>query len=296
MKFGTLSKTVTRLAAATFVTSALMVGVGAHATRAAEVTTIAKPDLINIIFIRGEKIDAEVNFIDKANNEEGYEAFARIPTSDGSIHVSSRTVPGAIAGTENVGYITLQGLTPSTRYCFSARAYRLHPNYDWSAKSNEICFTTPAAQVVNAPAPAPASTPAPVAAIWPTLRLGAQGENVTTMQYLLREHDGDALTADGSFGPLTLQAVKVFQTDQGLTVDGIVGPQTWQKLAVTLRQGDQGEAVIALQRQLTAHGHTVTDDSDFGPQTAAAVRSFQQSKGLVVDGIVGPRTWQALLT
>ncbi|HZG96279.1 MAG TPA: peptidoglycan DD-metalloendopeptidase family protein [Mycobacteriales bacterium] len=36
-------------------------------------------------------------------------------------------------------------------------------------------------------------------------------------------------------------------------------------------------------------------DGDFGPQTLAAVQSFQRSHELIPDGIVGPRTWGALL-
>jgi peptidoglycan hydrolase-like protein with peptidoglycan-binding domain len=35
-------------------------------------------------------------------------------------------------------------------------------------------------------------------------------------------------------------------------------------------------------------------DGTFGPVTHACVTSFQQSAGLVVDGIVGPATWGAL--
>jgi hypothetical protein len=34
---------------------------------------------------------------------------------------------------------------------------------------------------------------------------------------------------DGSFGPITAQAVKGFQQLAGLTIDGVVGPNTWNK-------------------------------------------------------------------
>jgi peptidoglycan hydrolase-like protein with peptidoglycan-binding domain len=60
-------------------------------------------------------------------------------------------------------------------------------------------------------------------------------------------------------------------------------------------RGAQGHPVPSLQYLLRARGHTVAVDGIFGPRTDAAVRSFQQSKGLAVDGIVGPNTWSALI-
>ena len=62
-----------------------------------------------------------------------------------------------------------------------------------------------------------------------------------------------------------------------------------------VRKGDQQHPVKTLQYLLRAHGHNLTVDGIFGPATDAAVRGFQQQKGLAVDGIVGPGTWSALI-
>ena len=62
-----------------------------------------------------------------------------------------------------------------------------------------------------------------------------------------------------------------------------------------VRQGDQQHPVQTLQYLLRARGHNLNVDGIFGPQTGAAVRAFQQQKGLAVDGVVGPATWAALV-
>ena len=62
-----------------------------------------------------------------------------------------------------------------------------------------------------------------------------------------------------------------------------------------VRQGDQQHPDQTLQYLLRARGHNLTVDGIFGPQTGAAVRAFQQQKGLAVDGVVGPATWSALI-
>ncbi|MEA2462053.1 MAG: hypothetical protein QOH90_2230, partial [Actinomycetota bacterium] len=56
-----------------------------------------------------------------------------------------------------------------------------------------------------------------------------------------------------------------------------------------LRVGSQGDLVAHVQTKLG-----VTSDGVFGPQTDAAVRKYQLSARLDVDGIVGPNTWSAL--
>lgn len=65
----------------------------------------------------------------------------------------------------------------------------------------------------------------------------------------------------------------------------------------TIRRGDSGEDVKYCQELLLKLGYDLGSygaDGKFGAKTQAAVKSFQGSKGLTQDGIVGPRTWQAL--
>ncbi|MER7000617.1 GH25 family lysozyme [Streptomyces sp. NPDC000410] len=130
---------------------------------------------------------------------------------------------------------------------------------------------------------------------WPTVRAGQSGADVRTVQLLL-DARGHRVDADRAFGPATAGAVKAFQGANGLTADGVVGPRTWAALVVTVRTGDRGSAVTAVQRGLAARGHRVDVDGAFGPGTAGAVKAFQGANGLTADGVVGPRTWRALVS
>jgi hypothetical protein len=84
------------------------------------------------------------------------------------------------------------------------------------------------------------------------------------------------------------------EAGQRLTVAALGGPAKVvapRRVArPVLRQGARGEHVQVLQRNLGG----LAADGIFGPLTTAAVRRFQQARGLKVDGIVGPQTWGAL--
>lgn len=64
-----------------------------------------------------------------------------------------------------------------------------------------------------------------------------------------------------------------------------------------LQLGHHGEAVLDLQLRLGALGHRCDPDDpgQFGPGTEAAVRAFQDERGLRVDGIVGRHTWSSIV-
>lgn len=66
----------------------------------------------------------------------------------------------------------------------------------------------------------------------------------------------------------------------------------------TLQRGDVSEIVRAAQMLLIGRGWRCGPwgaDGEFGPDTEDGVKRYQRSRGLTVDGIIGPETWNSLL-
>jgi len=135
----------------------------------------------------------------------------------------------------------------------------------------------------------------------PTISVGSTGKDVRRLQriFVMTKVLG-ASNITGNFDSTTEQAVKDFQQGEGLTVDGIVGPITWQALPADpntplLARGASGNVVTALQKGLKKYSTPATDpgavDGDFGPKTEAALKAYQQDRGVPADGIVGDQTW-----
>jgi peptidoglycan hydrolase-like protein with peptidoglycan-binding domain len=141
---------------------------------------------------------------------------------------------------------------------------------------------------------------------WPVVATCHNGHPVKTLQFLLRAR-GHTVTVDGIFGPQTDVAVKAFQTSKGLAANGTVVPNTWTALIIQVKEGSSGDAVRGVQEEFQFRNESgdpnkgVQVDGIFGPQTNSAVRGFQHAVSLdvpsvAVDGIVGPITWQALIS
>lgn len=136
----------------------------------------------------------------------------------------------------------------------------------------------------------------------PVLKRGSTGAAVQELQRLLNRWETYFGDIDGIFDIVVENGVKAYQHRVFLKEDGIVGNVTWQALysgapvnMPVLKKGSTGEIVVMLQRLLQTTGDFNAETSpNFGPRTDAAVRAFQKRFNLVVDGIVGDRTWHAL--
>lgn len=134
---------------------------------------------------------------------------------------------------------------------------------------------------------------------YPLLRLGDKGNFVFLLQFILNQY-GNNLTIDGIWGNKTQDAVLRFQKENSLTQDGLVGKNTWKTLLTLspyplLKINYRGAYVKFLQQLLESNLYPVGDiDGIFGNKTLTAVKNFQKNNNLVVDGIVGNNTWNAL--
>ncbi len=169
-------------------------------------------------------------------------------------------------------------------------------------------------QSIASPAPTTfVPTPPPVYAL---LKIGSKGSDVTQLQNRLKSLGYLTGKADGIYGTQTALAVTSFQKANNLKADGMAGQDTLTALysnnAVAqtpgnntqqnqgnftrnLRMGTRGEDVAAAQRRLISLKYlSGAADGIFGPATALAVRSFQESNSLKQDGIVGSLTWAKL--
>ncbi len=96
----------------------------------------------------------------------------------------------------------------------------------------------------------------------------------------------------GALAALTVGPTASLADGQATASAGTPNPEppTTSENTVVLSAGSEGRQVMLLQRTLGR----IKVDGIFGPETEEAVRTFQASKGLTVDGIVGAATGAAL--
>ena len=104
------------------------------------------------------------------------------------------------------------------------------------------------------------------------LHLGSRGFKARFAQRLLNKAltrdraAGTPLTEDGRFGPLTIAAIRAFQSRHPpLVVDSTIGPQTWRALGLTTEQ--EHNSIIQFGQPTTTSCWSAAATSIFGNQS-----------------------------
>ena len=112
---------------------------------------------------------------------------------------------------------------------------------------------------------------------------------------------------DGKMGGQTRKAIREFQERKGLIASGRIDSETWVELmkqneptSLDLKTEEDPNSSLDRMRQIQmalkkAGFYTGEIDGKMGHQTRIAIESFQKTKGLKPDGIVGPKTWEELI-
>ena len=161
------------------------------------------------------------------------------------------------------------------------------------------------AQQQPTPTPPFLNTPTPAPTTYATMQKGSRGDDVKLLQEKLIELGYLNDTADGVYGTKTQNAVQMLQSDIGLNMNGKVDNELMQKLVngeiqpyspyLTVKRGDKGERVTALQTRLKQLGYLAgAVDGNFGGATYNAVLLFQKQIGLEETGVADEDTLRAL--
>ncbi|WP_270814847.1 peptidoglycan-binding protein [Hungatella effluvii] len=134
------------------------------------------------------------------------------------------------------------------------------------------------------------------------LSYGEESDTVLKFQKRLKELGYLTTNPDGNYGKDTVQAIKQFQSRNGLVVDGYLGPTTRNVMEESgarpngLVLGEQGDSVKRVQELLSQYGYLPSGNVTgyYGEITEAAVVSFQKNNSLAADGSVGINTMAKL--
>ncbi len=183
------------------------------------------------------------------------------------------------------------------------------------ARAHTLATTLTAAVVavvvMTGPVPVVEAAPPPGAALsevqagchrtrpaYPQIKPGTTSGAVRTLQCVLNDTQFGPVTVDGFYGPETQAAIDEFTGNFECCIDKPLLVRTWYWTILFsqshqlrgLKLGDSGIRVKTLQRALRADGETLVIDGDFGAQTKAQVKVFQDKCNITQSGRVNGQT------
>ena len=133
-----------------------------------------------------------------------------------------------------------------------------------------------------------------------SMRVGARGAQVRTVQCLLRGHGAYSGTVDGVYDAGLGAAVRAYRVKRGLSSSSTTGPAMWTALVSygsqpVLKVGSAGTGVRRLQRALNAaDGAGLSVTGIYRSSTATAVKRYQRDHRYTQTGVVTPSLWRLL--
>ena len=135
---------------------------------------------------------------------------------------------------------------------------------------------------------------------YPNISAGASGTSAIAAECLL-SGAGYAVEVDGAFTAAEAAAAAEFKATKKLSGGAVVDKGAWTALlsrgsTPKLDKGKKGEAVLRLQRALTASGRPVAITGTFDTATVNRVKGIQRAKGWKQSGVAGSGNWRLLQT
>ena len=142
---------------------------------------------------------------------------------------------------------------------------------------------------------------------------------IEEVQVILKSEGYEPGNTDGRMGKETRDAIKAFQDSIGLKSTGYIDKTTLTQLEDSRRakeileskkdyvlKAKESKEKAGVKAEFKPAGKDIQAalknagfdpgkvDGKMGPRTRQAIKDFQKSKGLVPDGVVGPKTWNLL--
>ena len=117
-------------------------------------------------------------------------------------------------------------------------------------------------------------------------------KTATTPQMYAERLKADGYATSSTYVNTLMNTVRKWNLDKWDDNNPVIDTINEPKPTLLIRS--KGDYVVIAQGRLVVAGYDIVVDGVFGPKTKQAVIQFQKDHGLTPDGVIGPKTWAKL--